>query len=295
MSAGGAVATIELGGTKILCRVTASSGELLAQERFLTTTPAQALTDLGGCLGRAQAAVRIGALGVASFGPIDLDPGSRHYGRLLATPKPGWSGFDVRGSLAALIAAPIRLDTDVNAAALAEQHLGAGRGCRSIAYVTVGTGIGAGLVAQGETLRGVLHPELGHLKLARRAGDAHASTCPFHADCVEGLAAGPAVARRVGARASLERAPRDFGYVAGYLGELAAAVVLAWAPHRLVFGGGVMAVPGLLERTGQALRDTLNGYGPPVAREPGYLVAAELQDAGLEGALLMARAALAAP
>jgi fructokinase len=210
---------------------------------------------------------------------------------LLRTPKAGWADFDLRAGLARRFQVPLAIDTDVNAAALAEQQAGAARGSRSVAYVTVGTGIGGGLAIDGRTLRGALHPEVGHMRLRRRAGDRHISTCAFHDDCAEGLAAGPAVARRLGGRGSLPEAPEVMETVAGYLGDLAANLVLAWSPHRMVFGGGVMAAPGLIEKIRQAMRAAIGNYEVIGPSQSDFLVPASLSDAGLEGALLLARIA----
>jgi fructokinase len=289
-----AYAGIELGGTKILCRLVGTDDRVLANRRFATSTPEQAIADLVGALREGLQGRRLSALAVASFGPIGLDPAARHYGCLLGTPKAGWSGFDVRSALLRHFAVPIVIDTDVNAAALAEQASGAGRGLRSVAYVTVGTGIGGGLAIEGVTLKGSLHPEIGHMRLRRRDDDRAASTCPFHEDCAEGLAAGPAVARRLGEGRALEQDPRTLALVGAYLGDLMANLTLAWSPQRIVAGGGVMAVPGLLVKVAQGMRATLGGYGAEVMNEAGYLVPAQLQDAGLEGALKLAREASAA-
>ncbi len=292
MTSTSARAGIELGGTKALCRVTDAAGVMLGEVRLATQAPAVTVGELGAFLRRTLSGRALGALGVASFGPLGVDPRSASYGRLLATPKPLWGGFDLRGALSAEVRTQVLVDTDVNAAALAEQALGAGRGCASLAYVTVGTGIGAGLAIEGTPLRGILHPEAGHLRLPRRPGDTHLSTCPFHADCVEGLAAGPAVAARRKSAPSLESLPEQRALVGGYLADLAAALVLTWAPERIVLGGGVMATPGLLAEVRGALPGVLNGYGPTAALAPDYLVAASLKDSGLEGAILMAGRAL---
>lgn len=284
---------IELGGTKILCRGIDESGTVLLDRRFATSSPDVALNDLAGCIASLGSdETSIAAIGIASFGPVIVDATSADCGRILATPKPGWSGFNLRGALADRFRdVPIAVDTDVNAAALAEHALGAGRGLDCVAYVTVGTGIGGGLVTAHGPLHGALHPEIGHLLLRRRAGDAHASTCPFHADCAEGLVAGPAIARRLGPSRTLADSPDIRALVADYLGDLAASLVLAWSPQRIVMGGGVMDTPGLLVDIGNALRMALGHYGAaPSARED-FLAPAQLPAAGLEGALLLARAA----
>lgn len=281
---------IELGGSKILCRVMDGDGHVLADRRYHTSTPAAAVDDIAACI---QPAATDGgvvvAIGVASFGPLVIDARSSRYGCLLETPKRGWSGFNIRRALMERFDAPVIIDTDVNAAALAEHIRGAGQGLRSIAYVTVGTGIGGGLATEHGLLKGALHPEIGHIRVRRRAGDVQPSTCPFHEDCAEGLAAGPAIRRRLGESRTLMQTPAVSALIAQYLGELAATLVLAWAPHRLVFGGGVMTAPALLGEVEKAMRESLCHYGLEDAKHPGYLVAAHLTDAGLEGALILAR------
>ncbi len=284
-------AGVETGGTKILCRVVDSAGDVLADGRFPTGQPQDAVEAIVGCLTAAcTPTVRLAAVGVASFGPVGLDPDAPDYGRMLETPKPYWSGFDLRGALARRLEAPVALDTDVNAAALAEQQIGAGEGLATIAYMTVGTGIGAGLAIEGRTLRGALHPEMGHLRVLRRPGDDAPSACPYHADCAEGLAAGPALRRRLGADAELEDRPEVFALASDYLAQLCEAVVLAWSPHRLIVGGGVMEAQGLRASVHAGLRRRIGVYGPLAAVDaPGYLAAPRLQHSGLEGAILMAR------
>lgn len=276
---------VETGGTKIVWRVADAAGAVLGEGRFATGRPDDAVEALVAAAdGRAVA-----ALGVASFGPVVVDPQSPDYGRMLPTPKPGWAGFNLARALGERLAASYAVDTDVNAAAMAEAALGAGRGARAAAYVTVGTGIGGGLSVEGRTLKGALHPEIGHLFVRRAPGDAQQSACPFHADCVEGLAAGPAVQARLNGR-RLEDAPEVRAVVADYLGQLVAGLVFAWAPDRVVFGGGVMSTPGLLAEVEAQARAAVAGYGSAVVMgEGGYVVPAALEHAGLEGALLMAR------
>jgi len=285
-------AAIETGGSKILARIAQAGGRPLAHARWPTSTPEAALADLTDFIAKSLPAGKpLRAIGIAAFGPLIRDERSAAYGRLLETPKPGWSGANLRAALAARFGVPAVIDTDVNAAARAEWQLGAGRGVRSLAYVTVGTGIGGGLVLDGVPLPGALHPEIGHIRVARRAGDGATSACPFHDNCIEGLAAGPAVARRLGARRALADDPAVLELVGDYLGDLAATLVLAWSPERMVWGGGVMATPGLLGRVRAALRTSLAGYGVgAAARAEDFCVLPALADPGLEGALLMAQA-----
>ncbi len=283
-------AGVELGGTKILCRVVDENGTVLEDRRFVTSTPTKAVEDICDCVASAALTnTHIAGIGVASFGPIVVDPNASDYGRLLATPKPGWSGFDLRAALYGRLHGRITIDTDVNAAALAEQQLGAGRGLANVAYVTVGTGIGGGLTTDAGTFKGGLHPEIGHVRLRRRAGDDVRSCCPFHDDCAEGLAAGPAIARRLDTAITLEDSPQLQSLIGAYLGDLMATLVLAWAPQRIVCGGGVLGSNGLLPKIGEAMHIALANYGPSIARSPEYLVPAHFEHAGLEGALIMAR------
>ena len=277
---------IETGGTKLLARLVQGDA-IVAEQRWATTTPEAAEAALLAFAGHTPLA----GAGIAAFGPIVVDPAAPDYGQVLATPKSGWTGANLRAGLERALGVPVAVDTDVNAAALAEAAAGAGRGCPSLAYVTVGTGIGAGLARDGRTLAGALHPEMGHVPVLRFEGDATSSACPFHASCAEGMAAGPALQRRLDGRA-LEDSPADFAAVADYLGQFFATIVLAWSPHRIVVGGGVMDVAGLRDAAGERMRAALGGYGVgSAAVQPAFIRPAALEHAGLEGALILARQA----
>jgi fructokinase len=288
-------AGIETGGSKILARAVNADGRVLADGRWPTTNPEAAFEDLAEFIaGSIPAGQSLAAIGIAAFGPLVRDERSPDYGRVLDTPKSGWTGSNLRARLAGRLGVPVAIDTDVNAAARAEWQLGAGRGVRSLAYVTVGTGIGGGLVVDGRPLEGALHPEIGHVRLARREDDQARSVCPFHENCVEGLAAGPAIARRLQSSQALEDDPEVLDLVAHYLGELAATLVLSWSPQRIVWGGGVMSTPRLLGHLRVALDEAISGYGVGEAvAAPDFLVLAALANPGLEGALLLARSAAA--
>lgn len=280
---------IETGGTKILCRIVSADGAVLADTRFPTGDPEATVAELSQMAMAGTGKVEVRGIGLASFGPVVVDPTAGNYGAMLATTKPGWSGFNLGGRLSKVLDAPVAIDTDVNVAALAEQAIGAGRGLHTVAYVTVGTGIGGGLAIDGRTLKGGLHPEIGHFRVRRAEGDLTPSLCGFHPDCAEGLAAGPALGERLNGR-RLEEAPEVRAMAADYLGQLCATLLLSWSPQRIVLGGGVMGVAGLIPEVEARMRLELNGYGADVvAGEGGYLVAAELENAGLEGALIMAR------
>lgn len=277
---------IETGGTKILARLFDDAGKTLAEGRWTTRDGSQAGNDLIPFLGQHGAPA---ALGMAAFGPIDVDPASPDYGQMQATTKPGWTGVNLARRLGDQFGCPIAVDSDVNAAALAEARLGAGRGCDPLCYVTVGTGIGGGLYRAGETYRGVTHPEVGHILVQRALDDVTDSVCDYHSHCVEGLASGPAVHHRLNDR-ELANAPDVLAQTADYLAQLLVALTLTWSPQRIVLGGGVMTAAGLLAEVRDSFAAKLGGYGVgDAAPRPDYIVAAQLSDAGLEGAAIMAR------
>ncbi len=286
------VAGIETGGTKILARLCdRDGGDTIAQGKWATGSADQAASDLLAFLESAvPPAGRLAAVGMAAFGPLIIDPSSPDYGLMQATTKPGWSGSNLRSALATRLGVPVAVDSDVNTAAIAEQQIGAGEGKASVAYVTVGTGIGAGLAIGGKSLGGALHPEAGHLRLVRRPDDKVPSACPFHADCAEGLVSGPAVQCRLGEGRKLADDAALLDLVTDYLGQLAAALVLTWSPHRIVWGGGVIGAAPMIGAIEARLKVALGGYGVGTAIEqPGFCAPAALEHAGLEGALLMAQ------
>lgn len=284
------IAGIETGGTKIVASIRSHDGEVVADGRWVTGSAAQAVGDLLPFLTSLPAGCRLAAIGIAAFGPLIVDPASPDYGRMLATPKPGWADSNLRAELQRQVGVPVAADTDVNAAAIAEQQLGAGQGMQSVAYVTVGTGIGAGLAIEGRSLKGVIHSEAGHLSVIRLPGDDLPSSCTFHPHCAEGLAAGPAVRQRLGEGRDLADDPRTCALIADYLGQLGAALVMAWSPHRIVWGGGVVIASQLVPSIEQRLVAALGGYGVGEAvLEAGFCAPAMLEHAGLEGAILLAR------
>jgi fructokinase len=277
-------AGVELGGTKCVAILARGPDDIVAREVVPTETPEATLAALAAIL---KGWDRPAALGVASFGPLDLDAG-----RMAATPKPGWAGADILGPLSEAAGAPATIDTDVNGAALAEMRWGSGRGMDDFAYITVGTGVGVGLVVNGRPTRGFGHSELGHIRVARLAGDGFAGSCPFHGDCVEGLTAGPSLKARVGERIDGIAADDPlWDSVAWALAQLCHVIVCAAAPRAIAIGGGVVGNrPHLLERIAAMLVDSLAGYvtlpGSP------YLCAPALGDnAGPLGAIALAMTA----
>lgn len=291
------IGAIEAGGTKFVLALARADGTVLEATRIATRTPAECFPDIAAFFAGASAAHgAIGGFGVASFGPIDIDPASPAYGTFTTTPKPGWAGarfHDVLGRFGA----PIVVDTDVNGAALGEWQAGAGQGCTTLAYTTIGTGIGTGVVHAGRPLMGFSHYETGHIPMARDpARDPFAGRCPYHGDCLEGLASGPAIAERWGASLSDLPGGGQRELIADYLAQLAAVLVLTHMPDRLIFGGGVMKAPGLIEAVRIATERRLAGYVRAARLDPGlesYIVLPGLgDDAGITGAIALGRQAL---
>ena len=289
------VGGLEAGGSKIVCMVGTGAGDVRAEARFPTTTPAQTLQRAAEFFTAQAARTPLAALGVASFGPLDLDPRSPTFGCITTTPKPGWTGVDLPRPLRQALGVPIAIDTDVNGAALAEHRWGAGRGVDNLVYVTVGSGIGGGALVHGRPIHGLVHPEMGHLRVPHdRALDPFPGACPHHGDCLEGLASGPALAARWGQPAAA--LPDDhpaWALEAHYLALGLANVVVVLSPHRIVIGGGVMSRSQLYPLIRSKMVALLAGYVQTPALAEGiddYVVAPALGDrAGALGALALAQ------
>ncbi len=285
---------IEAGGTKFVLGVARDADTMLRTARVATTDPEQTLGAALAFFAEAQAEWGgFDAIGIASFGPIVLDRSSADWGTIAATPKPGWSGIDLVGPFANALACPVGFDTDVNGAILAESLWGAAVGADIAIYVTVGTGIGGGVLVEDRPVHGSRHPEMGHMLPRRHPDDRDfAGICPFHGDCLEGLASGPAIHARWGASLS-DLAPDHPAHaiVTHYLAQLVVAQQAMLSPRRIVLGGGVLATPGLLDRIrGEAAR-LANGYfGTDDYTR--LIVGPGLDDrAGLLGALALAQRA----
>lgn len=283
---------IEGGGTKFVLGVANGAGKILARERVPTTTPDETLGAVVAWF-RARG-LAPAAIGIACFGPLELDPAAPEFGHVTRTVKPHWSGTDIAGPFATAFGCPVGIETDVNGAALAESLWGAGAENGSLLYVTIGTGIGGGFITGGRLLRGASHPEMGHIRLPRHPADSDfAGTCSFHGDCLEGLVAGPAIKARWGASLS-ELGPHHPAHtiVAWYLGQAVVTWQAVLQPGRIVLGGGVMAVPGLLEGVREAAAIAGGEYFAGDPRE--IVVAPGLgTDSGLLGALAVAQRAVA--
>jgi fructokinase len=286
-------AGVELGGTKCVAILARGPDDIIARETVPTTSPQETLGTMERILlgWRPRA---FASLGIASFGPLELDERSQGYGCITNTPKQGWREAPVLGRLRRAGGVPTAFDTDVNGAALAEMRWGAGQGFDDFAYVTVGTGVGVGLIVNGKPTRGFAHCELGHIRVPRLAGDEFAGSCPYHGDCVEGLAAGPSIKARVGADSMNEIPPDNLLWqsVSWALAQMCHAIVCAAAPRAIAVGGGVAENhPHLLGRIESMLVESLNGYVRLPNDRPYVRVPALGNDAGPLGAIALAMTA----
>ena len=285
---------IEAGGTKFLCAVSDSAGCVLEDCRIPTTSPDETLSAVRNFFAKAiQTHGPLSAVGIGSFGPLSLNPLADNYGHITSTPKRGWQDTDLLGHLRPVLRAPIALDTDVNCAAIGEHLFGNGRGHDTFCYVTVGTGIGVGVFVAGAPHGGANHPEAGHIMLPRATGDTDfAGTCPFHGDCLEGLACGPAMHARWGQGA--ETLPPDhqaWDIEADYIAGLCATLTYTIRPDRIILGGGVMAGPSMYDRVRQVLAGKLAGYDSSIREMDLQTYVAQPtagESAGLSGALALA-------
>ncbi len=238
---------VEAGGTKFVLAVGHGHDAILAQTHIPTTTPAQTLQRT---IEWFQQHGAIASLGIASFGPVDLDPASPKWGHITDTPKLGWSQANIAACLGDAVGCPVGFDTDVNGAAIGEYLHGAAQGCDVAIYVTVGTGIGGGAVIGGQTIKGMRHPEMGHVMLQRHQEDRNFDgVCPIHGDCLEGLASGPAIKTRWGS--SLSDLPPDHiahEIIADYLAQFCQTLIALYSPQRIILGGGVLQTSGLLDK-----------------------------------------------
>lgn len=289
---------IETGGSKVVCAVGTGPEDVRERVRIPTTTPSETLAAVNAFLVRHHRETPLAAVGVGSFGPLDLHRDSATYGHVLDTPKPGWPNTDLLGPIQRAVKVPVSLDTDVNAAALGEHRWGAGAGLDSLVYITVGTGIGGGAVVAGRPVHGASHPEMGHLRIPRDCeADPFEGICPYHGDCLEGLASGPAMEARWGRPAeSLPEDHRAWDLEAEYLAGGVANIVLILSPERIVLGGGVMKQRRLFPMIRERVVKLLRGYGVTegiVEAIDEYIVPPALgDDSGIAGAFALARMAV---
>ena len=277
---------IEAGGTKFVCAVSNENFEIIKRVSIPTQTPEETFKAVFEFFDQYE----LLAMGIGSFGPIDVNKNSATYGYVTTTPKPGWGNYDFVGTIKARYKGiPIGFTTDVNAAAFGELEKGAAKGLESCVYLTVGTGIGGGAIVKGQLLEGFSHPEIGHILLTRDQGDQYEGFCPYHKDCLEGLAAGPAIENRWGKKA-YELAPDHEAWQmqANYLAQALMNYVLVLSPERIILGGGVMKQTHLFPMVQDALKKLMNGYVvmPELST---FIVPPQLgDDAGITGCLMLA-------
>jgi fructokinase len=291
-------AGVEAGGTKFVCALGSRPEDLRAQVAFPTTNPKETLRRVAEFLQQGIAQYGpIAAIGVAAFGPLDPNPASPTYGYITSTPKPGWANFNFVGALQEKFSLPVGFDTDVNGAALGEWRWGAAQGLDTFIYLTIGTGIGGGGMIKGQLMHGLLHPEMGHIRLPHDwQADPYAGWCPFHGDCFEGLAAGPAIERRWEQRAeTLSDDHPAWDLEALYIAQGLANFICILSPQRIILGGGVMQQTHLFPRIRKHVQVLLNGYvqSPQVLHQiDQYIVSPGLGGrAGVLGAIALAEKA----
>ncbi len=290
---------IEGGGTKFVCAVGTGPDDILAEARFPTTTPGETMQRAITFFQQQENEHgRLAALGVGCFGPLDPDPGSPKFGQILPTPKPGWTGAEIVAPLRAAFKLPIGFDTDVNGAALSEARWGAAQNCDPVLYITIGTGIGGGALVNGKLLHGLIHPEMGHVLIPHDViADPFPGACPFHGDCFEGLAAGPAIEKRWGQKAEtlpVEHAAWDLE--AHYIALALTNFIYTLSPQKIVIGGGVAQQAHMLPLIQKKVQANLNHYVQSVSITQNigdYIVLPGLGNhAGVLGGVALAEQAL---
>jgi fructokinase len=293
----GPLGSIEAGGTNINCAVGLEDGTVLDTVTIPTTTPSDSYAKVLRIFAEFEENHgAIGALGIAHFGPLELDDRSINYGQVLATPKPGWAGADPRAHFQNALQIPVALQTDVNGSAIGERHFGAGRDIENFAYVTVGTGIGVSAFACGKLVHGSSHPEIGHIAIVQDEEiDTYEGCCAFHGNCLEGLASGTAIERRWGIKG--QDLPTDhaaWALEAQYLAQLCASLRYFYAPEKIIFGGGVMRREALLESIRTQCEGLIGNYlAAPNGGYDDFIVNTPLRGlAALKGGLVMAANAL---
>lgn len=251
---------VEAGGTKFSCIIGSDPDHILSERTIRTTTPEETLPQVIEFF--ANATEPISAIGIGSFGPVDLDQTSRFFGYITNTPKPGWRNTDFAGTIGRALKIPIVFDTDTNAAALGEVKWGNAQALDYVLYMTIGTGIGGGLIIKGKPLHGLLHPEMGHMRIPHDwTQDPFAGICPFHGDCLEGLASGPAICKRWGAPGE-NIPPSHPAWIleAQYIATGLVNMVCALSPQRIILGGGVMKRAELFDGIRNKMKELSNRY-----------------------------------
>ncbi len=279
---------LEAGGTKMVCAVGDENGRIIEQKSIPTTTPDETMDLIAEYFKDKD----IKAIGVACFGPIDLDKTSETYGYITSTPKTAWKNYDIVGRIKKDLGIPVGFDTDVNGSLLGEITYGCAKGLSDAIYLTIGTGIGGGVMTNGKLLHGMLHPELGHIRIGKRADDNGTSVCPFHDDCLEGLASGPSIESRWGKKAiELKDDSKVWELEAEYIGNALVNYCMTLSPQKIILGGGVMHQTQLFPLIRKSFKERMNGYINTKTLEnlDEYIVPASLNDdQGIMGAIKLA-------
>ena len=278
--------SIEAGGTKFVCAIGDADFNVIERVNFPTTTPTETLAQVFDFFDK----YKLLSIGIGSFGPIDVNPTSKTYGYVTTTPKPHWGNYNFLGAIKERYDIPLGFTTDVNAAALGEQALGAAKGLASCLYLTVGTGIGGGAVVNNDLLSGHSHPEMGHILVRPHPEDDYAGSCPFHGDCLEGLAAGPAIEKRCGAKADqLDKTHVAWTFVSHYIAQALMTYVLTLSPEKIILGGGVMKQKHLFPMIRKELKRLMADYVALPDLE-NYIVGPTLEDnAATIGCFMLAK------
>lgn len=283
---------LEAGGTKMVCAIGDESGKIYEQVSIPTETPEVTMPKLISYFEERK----IEALGIGCFGPIDPDKKSETYGYITSTPKLAWADYNIVGTMEKSLMIPVGFDTDVNGSVLGEVTFGQAKGKKCVVYVTIGTGVGAGIYIEGKLLHGMLHPEAGHILLFKREDDTYEGKCPYHKTCLEGLAAGPAIQERWGKRAAdLKDDERVWDLEAYYIAQALVDYILILSPQMIILGGGVMHQEQLFPKIRSYVKKMMNGYikTKEMADLDHYIVPASLHDdQGIMGALELGRRAL---
>ncbi len=286
------IGALEAGGTKMVCALGNENGTILEQVSIPTTTPEETVEQIV----RYFKDKDIKALGVAAFGPVDVKPQSPTYGRILDTPKLAWRHFDFLGALKKELDVPMGLDTDVNGSCLGEMTYGCAQGLDSAIYITIGTGVGVGVCAGGKLLHGMLHPEGGHILLARHPEDPEGGICPYHPNCLEGFASGPSIERRWGKKAvELVDKPEVWELESYYIAQALVNYIMILSPQKIILGGGVMHQEQLFPMIREKVREMIGGYlnTTELADLDHYIVPASLHDdQGIRGCIKLGLDAL---
>lgn len=280
---------LEAGGTKMVLAIGNENGEILEQVSIPTETPDVTIPKIIDYFKGKD----IAALGIGSFGPIDLDKKSETYGYITSTPKLAWANYDLVGNIKKALSIPIGFDTDVNGSALGEATWGSTKGIDSSIYITIGTGIGVGVYLNGGLLHGMLHPEAGHVLLSKHVEDNFEGVCPYHPNCLEGLASGPSIEKRWGKKAiELKDETKVWELEAYYIAQALVGYILTLSPHRIVLGGGIMHQEQLFPLIRKKVVELLNGYvrTSQISDIDNYIVPAALNDnQGIMGCIQLAK------